>query len=226
MKVSIITRARNRLEYTIRCVDSVARNTRETDYEHIVINQASSDGTKQWLDWIAEHGGEWFSRVRAIHSEENLGDWGGMLHGGTVATGEFIVQLDNDVEVPAEWLGVLMDVLNDTGYGAVALNVIGTARNPVPTPKNDEIVRKDGSVLELGKRPFVVCCWMCRADDFHSLAPSRKNCRDVSRAIAGGPCCVLNVCATELDSSDTETIRSQSLSQVKYPRTPQIWEKL
>ncbi|KKM97859.1 hypothetical protein LCGC14_1163780 [marine sediment metagenome] len=225
MRVSIVTRARNRLEYTIRCVDAVARSTQEKDYEHIVVNQASSDGTRQWLDWIAQHGGEWFSRVRAIQLEQNLGDWGGMLHGAWQATGEYVVQLDNDVEVPTGWLGALVEVLDGTDYGAVALNVKGSALNPVPIPKTDEFTLGSGNVLELGRREWVTACWMCRAKDFPR---QRKwhSCDSFTRKIPGGSCRVLNLWASEIDSSDTESDRSRSLSQTKYPRTPQVWEKL
>lgn len=227
MKVSIITRARNRLEYTIRCIDSVARNTRETDYEHIIINQACSDGTREWLDWIAEHGGEWFSRVRAIHSDENFGDWGGMVRGSVEASGDYIVQLDNDVVVPPEWLGTMMDVLDNTGFGTVGLRITGTERIAAESRgQSEEFTRENGSSLELLKHPYVTACWMARAEEFHSVATTRRNCRDACRAIAGGSCQVMNVCATELDSSTTATLRSESLSQTKYPRTSQIWEKL
>ena len=39
----------NKLEYTIRCIESVRRYTRYGNYEHIIINNNSSDGTKEWF---------------------------------------------------------------------------------------------------------------------------------------------------------------------------------
>ena len=47
-KVSIITRCYNKLEYTIRCIESVARNTEYDNYEHIIVNNNSNDGTTEW----------------------------------------------------------------------------------------------------------------------------------------------------------------------------------
>lgn len=227
-KVSIITRARNRLEYTIRCIDAVARNSHGVDYEHIIINQDCTDGTREWLDWISQHGGgEYFSRVRAVHLNENRGDWGGMLHGGKLATGEYIVQLDNDAEVPQGWLDALMEVMDRTDYKTSGLRILGSEQNKSPGGNASEIVREDGSVLKLEKRPYVTCCWMCRTEDFHSVATTQRNCRDACRAMAGPSCRIMNLCVTELDSSVAETDRRLSLSQVKYPRTnSQVWEKL
>ena len=55
-KTSIITRAFNRLEYTILCVRQVQLLAKDADYEHIIINQNSSDGTEQWLRSMKKEG--------------------------------------------------------------------------------------------------------------------------------------------------------------------------
>ena len=46
--ISIITRCLNRLEYTAQVIDAVRRNTC-VEYEHIIVDNASSDGTQEWF---------------------------------------------------------------------------------------------------------------------------------------------------------------------------------
>ncbi len=115
-KVTIITRAFNRLEYTIDCINLVQSNTHYENYEHVIVNNHSWDGTKEWLDWVKERG--LFPKVRAFHSEENRGDWGGMLWGFLKAcqSSSFVVQLDNDIEVPPGWLTAMLDVYKKNFY--------------------------------------------------------------------------------------------------------------
>ena len=48
MKVSVITSAYNRADDLVRCIDSVLKST-YTDYEMIVIDNASTDGTSEKL---------------------------------------------------------------------------------------------------------------------------------------------------------------------------------
>ncbi|KKN20006.1 hypothetical protein LCGC14_0939990 [marine sediment metagenome] len=228
-KVSIITRARNRLEYTIRCVDAVIRCTDKEDYEHLVINQLSSDGTRQWLDWIGRYGGEWFSHVRAIDLDRNAGDWGGMLIGIEYAKGQYVVQLDNDIVVSPGWLGTLLEVLDGTEYGTVQPNRKGSGLNALPVDGSTEFVRPDGTVLQLGRRKVATGCYLCAAQDVRDARSRQppRNCRMLTRNVAGGACMIMDLYVEELDGSDTESDRSRFLQQRKYPRTsPQIWETL
>ena len=46
-KVSLIMRAYNRLEYTIETLSNIIENTVYDNYEIIIINNNSSDGTAQ-----------------------------------------------------------------------------------------------------------------------------------------------------------------------------------
>lgn len=233
MKISIITRARNRLEYTIRCVDAVVRNTHEKDYEHIIVNQASSDGTHEWLEHIARHSGECFSRVRALHLDRNTGDWGGMLVGLQYARGKYLVQLDNDIEMPDGWDGVLMDVLERSKYGAAVLSLKGCGANPMAVTTTETMTRPDGTVLTIGPRDMVTACYMCRTEEVRRITSTYRiaNCRHLTRCIPGGSCRVMGIYAREMDGGDTgdesHLNRRRFLHQKKYPRDdPEFWEKL
>jgi glycosyltransferase involved in cell wall biosynthesis len=85
------------LEYTIQTVNCV-RQTADADYEHIIIDQASTDGTHKWFMWINQNL-NWFKNLKYVRMPTNLGDWGGMVAGlNYISPGsKYIVQLDNDI---------------------------------------------------------------------------------------------------------------------------------
>lgn len=94
---SVISLCCNRLEYTTKSINSICENAGTVDYEHIVVNQASTDGTKEWLEYIREL--SWFNKIRPVHLNKNLGYWKGFCHGFDISLGEYIVLIDNDIVV-------------------------------------------------------------------------------------------------------------------------------
>ncbi len=86
-----------------------------TDYpavEVVVADNASADGTAAWL--AAEH-----PAVVVVRHAENLLFAGGNNAAVPHATGEIVVFLNNDVEVPPDWLGPLVAAFDDPGVVAV-----------------------------------------------------------------------------------------------------------
>ena len=123
-RIAVITRAYNRLEYTIQCVTSVRENAGYDDYEHIVVSQGSTDGTIQWLDWITSMKNNWFSKVRALHPPKNLNDWGGMVYGAENTDAPWIIQLDNDMETPMKgWLYLLARMFTEVEDECLIINL-------------------------------------------------------------------------------------------------------
>ena len=106
LPVSIITRAHNRLEYTIRCINAVRTHTIYPKYEHIIVSQGSTDGTVEWLNWIKKDmpNPAYYSKVKVLHPGKNLGSLGGTLYALDSVNNNLIVVLDNDIEVPVGWL--------------------------------------------------------------------------------------------------------------------------
>ena len=234
MKLSVITRAYNRLEYTVQCIASVIKSTGETDYEHIIVNQNSSDGTWQWLEWIKTHGGEPFSHVRPVHLGENVGDWGGMLAGYGVSRGQYVVQLDNDILVPPFWDWILMDAIEQTGHGASVLGVRGRgAEDVMPCEIAGTFKARLGDEYEYGVIRQVVTCYMVPRAHFQTFAtlPNVHNCREFTRLVPDRPCRVFGVDCVEIDGSDEGDGKPKNRATYhqfqKYPRSnPQVWEKL
>ena len=95
----------NRAELLARCLDGLAEQRRRPDAV-IVVDNASSDGTRELLDTRDDPG------LVTIHSEENLGGAGGFHLGVQAAYDQGfdrIWLMDDDVVPDPDCLAVLMD---------------------------------------------------------------------------------------------------------------------
>jgi len=112
---SIVLVTYNRLSMLRRCVASVLANSGDVDFELIVWDNASTDGTREYLDFVAARDG----RVRVVRSPENVG-LNGVAAAVRLARGTYIVEMDDDVvEVPSGWLAEMMrsfDQVPQAGY--------------------------------------------------------------------------------------------------------------
>lgn len=64
MKVSIIIPTFNQLEFTKLCLNSIVKNTWDIEHEVVVVDNASTDGTREFL---RQNG------VFCLENRENLG---------------------------------------------------------------------------------------------------------------------------------------------------------
>ena len=100
-RVSVVIVTWNGRELLERFLPSVAA-TDYPDFEIIVADNASTDGTATWL---TEH----YPSVRVVQHPENWlfarGNNAAIAH----ATGEYVCLLNNDVEVPPHWLSPLVE---------------------------------------------------------------------------------------------------------------------
>ena len=103
-KVSIVVVTYHNIEYTKRCIESVFRNTIHPNFELIVVDNASNDGTPEYLNALAaEH-----DNVKIILNSHNLGFARANNQGLEAAAGEHFVLLNNDTIVPNGWLPRLL----------------------------------------------------------------------------------------------------------------------
>lgn len=91
--VSVILPTRDRAKYLGRAVASVLGQS-EQDFELIVVNDASSDGTREYLDRLAAQD----SRVLVIHNAVAKGGAGARNAGIARGRGKWIAFLDDDDE--------------------------------------------------------------------------------------------------------------------------------
>ncbi|NWF71975.1 MAG: glycosyltransferase [Nitrospirae bacterium] len=101
-KTSIIIPVFNKIELTRQCLTTLASVTTLAEYEVIIVDNDSTDGTAEFLTAL---GGD----VQVIRNPENYGFAVACNQGAKAARGEFLVFLNNDT-IPTEgWLNALVD---------------------------------------------------------------------------------------------------------------------
>lgn len=112
MKTSIVILTHNKLDYTMQCIESIRRYTKTDTYELIIIDNNSSDGTVEWLSNQSD--------LISILNDTNRGFPAGCNQGIEIATGDYILLLNNDTVVTNNWLENMLTCLNsDETIGAV-----------------------------------------------------------------------------------------------------------
>lgn len=117
MDASIIVLAYNQLEETTApCLESILEHTDLSRNELIVVDNASSDGTAEYLRAFQLRHPD----VRLCLNDVNKGYAGGNNDGMRLASGRVLVLLNNDTLVGPGWLAPLVDVLDkDPSVGMV-----------------------------------------------------------------------------------------------------------
>jgi len=115
-KASVIVLTYNNLDYTKACLDSLERFTDYPDWELIIVDNASTDGTPAFLKDYANNR----PHMRLILNDENLGFAGGNNCGLRAAQGDYVVLLNNDTYVTQGWLyGLIRHLTKDPQLGLV-----------------------------------------------------------------------------------------------------------
>lgn len=113
-EVSIIVQAYGRLEKTKRCIESVLKYTVDIDYELILIDNGSTDGTLEYFHSIA------WEKKTILHIVQNIGSGYPVMMLGIKDFGRFICILGNDVIVTKDWLkNLLTCIKSDPKMGMV-----------------------------------------------------------------------------------------------------------
>ncbi|GHU86721.1 glycosyl transferase [Bacteroidia bacterium] len=107
MLVSIIIVNYNTKALLKQCLESVIEKTQDIEYEIIVVDNASSDGSQSMVN--AE-----FSQVKLIGSPENLGFGGANNLGATIAQGKYLFFLNSDTILINNAVKILADFMEQT----------------------------------------------------------------------------------------------------------------
>lgn len=112
-KTSIIILTYNQFNYTKTCIESIRKYTKEKTYEIIIVDNNSTDETKEWLKTQKD--------LKIIYNDENLGFPKGCNQGIEFASVDNdILLLNNDTIVTSNWLENLKICLeSDINIGAV-----------------------------------------------------------------------------------------------------------
>lgn len=117
-KVTIIVPAYNQIRYTIECLISIARCAGDgPSFEVLVANDASTDETRALLKDVPN--------VRLVTNSANLGFLRNCNNAARVARGEYLVFLNNDVQVTGRWLAAMLGTFaSEERVGAVGPKII------------------------------------------------------------------------------------------------------
>jgi len=111
---SVIILTWNQIDYTRECLDALQRTTPER-HEVIIVDNGSRDGT---VEWLQEHAaGD--PRCRLVLNSENRGFAAGCNQGLSIARGEWLVLLNNDVVVTPDWLQGLSRCHHTTPHAGI-----------------------------------------------------------------------------------------------------------
>jgi GT2 family glycosyltransferase len=117
--VSIVIPVFNRLDLTRQCLEAIRATTPEPAYEVIVVDNASTDGTAEFLRDEQAAG-----RIRCVINPENTGFGGACNQGAELARGEFLLLLNNDTIPQAGWLAALVETMADPAIGIVGSRLL------------------------------------------------------------------------------------------------------
>lgn len=111
-RVSVVVVTFNNLAFTKLCLASLLLNTSYANYEVVLVDNASTDGTPEYLRAVVEQN----PHVRVLENARNTGFAAASNQGLAAAQGDVLVLLNNDTIVAPTWLG-LLEHLADPGVG-------------------------------------------------------------------------------------------------------------
>lgn len=123
MRVSVVTSVFNGEHYIQKAIDSILMQT-EKDFEYIIVNDGSTDGTKEILNQITD------SRVKIIEQKENHGASKSLHHAIENSSSNWIaIQDADDISLPLRLERQVMYLENQKDIG-LAGSYIQCITNP------------------------------------------------------------------------------------------------
>lgn len=114
--VSIIVLTFNNLKYSKQCIESLYQHTPISDFELILVDNASNDGTPAWITDLSKNN----KNVKYILNKENCNFAGGCNQGAKIVSGEYLLFLNNDTILTAGWLSLMVECFGrDSKIGIV-----------------------------------------------------------------------------------------------------------
>lgn len=123
--ITIIVLTYNNLVLNELCIDRILQHTAYPQYELLVVDNASSDGTTDYLRELAERD---IPKLRVIFNEKNIGFAAGNNVGIRACDSDYVVLLNNDTLITRGWLTSMVKHLEQrekTGMCGPVTNSIG-----------------------------------------------------------------------------------------------------
>jgi GT2 family glycosyltransferase/glycosyltransferase involved in cell wall biosynthesis len=137
---SILILTRNQLHYTVQCLKSIQRYT-DLPHEIIIVDNNSTDDTPAFLRQFSVDN----PNMKVIFNNRNRGFAAGNNQGLTLASGKYLVLLNNDTVVTSGWLEHMIEVLRRFPRASM----VGPMSNFVSGPQLvPEVSYRDADELE------------------------------------------------------------------------------
>lgn len=120
-KLSIVTLTYNQLENATKpYINSLYKNTDSNLFELIIIDNASTDGTVDYLKQLEKEK----DNITVIYNDENKGYSKGNNQGMKIAKGEYIGLLNNDILLSPDWYKPLFKIHEEKDTGIVSPSIL------------------------------------------------------------------------------------------------------
>ena len=138
LTASIIIPVRNKIEFTAKCLSSIAAHPPQVSHEIIIVDNASDDGTQEFLEEKQIRG-----ELSFIRNDPPNNFAVSCNQGAQLASGEYLVFLNNDTEAFPGWLDEMVDAAQRySRVGAVGAKLLYP----------DETIQHAGVVFHYFKR--------------------------------------------------------------------------
>lgn len=157
-ELSIIITSYNGLqENTVPCLESIFKTTTDCDFEVVVVDNNSTDGTRDYLRRLASQR----RNLKLVLNKSNRGFAGGSNDGINASAGSYLVLLNNDTMVTSGWQERLLRPLRkdrETGMTGPVSNEVGNEQRIFIMGKTPEDIMGEGSAW----------CGMSKGDTFQT----------------------------------------------------------
>jgi GT2 family glycosyltransferase len=175
-KASIIVVTYNNLLMTQLCLESIQANTEYPNYEIIVVDNNSTDGSQAYLRELEGS----IKNLTVLLNDQNEGFARANNQGIEKSSGHYVILLNNDTIVPPGWLTRLVRHLEDPAVGLAGpvTNFVGNeARIQVPYRTLAEMEKfaleyswaNDGKVADI--RMLAMFCLGMRRSTYDLIGP-------------------------------------------------------
>ncbi|HYR75271.1 MAG TPA: glycosyltransferase [Pyrinomonadaceae bacterium] len=176
-KASLIIVTFNNLELSRLCLESLYARTEWPSFEVIVVDNGSADGTAEYL----KEAENIFPNLRVVLNQTNLGFAAANNIGLKLATGDYLVLLNNDTVVTRGWLSALIRHLRrDPKIGMIGpvtnaianeakVEVDYTTVEDMPVWAADYVRKHDAQVLPISM--LAMFCVAMRREVFEEVGP-------------------------------------------------------
>ena len=147
--VSIIILNRDGLEHLKRLFDNFDEKANYSNYEIIVVDNASSDESVGYLKSLK-------LPITLIENSENVSFSKGNNDAAKIANGEYLLLLNNDIEPTYGWLNEMVGcILNNKNAGAVGAKLIFPYYNDIESQGKSYSIQHAGVKFREERKPYI-----------------------------------------------------------------------